>query len=200
MTVAHDFSRRQVLQLAAACTVTGAFAKAAKAYSANDKLNLAFVGVGGRGRSNLDTCAGTGSVNVVSICDVNGENLDRVAALHPQAKRFVDFRRQLEDLKDVDGVVVSTAEHTHAFATLPALLQKKPVYCEKPLTHNIAESQRIMQAAKEAGVATQMGTQIHAGNNYRRVVELVQSCKRAGFCAGGASREVQWRPAGQGSV
>lgn len=171
----QNLTRRRVLQLAAACTVTGAVARPARAMSANDKLNLAFVGVGGRGRANLDTCAGTGSVNVVSICDVNGENLDRVSALHPQAKKFTDFRKQLEDLKDIDGVVVSTAEHTHAFATLPALLQKKPVYCEKPLTHNIAESHRIMQAAKEAGVATQMGTQIHAGSNYRRVVELIQS-------------------------
>ncbi len=146
-----------------------------RALSANDKLNLAFVGVGGRGRGNLDSLVATGEVNVVSICDVNGENLDRVAGMFPQAERFTDFRKQLENLSNVDGVVVSTAEHTHAFATLPALLQKKPVYCEKPLTHNIAESHRIMQAAKEAGVATQMGTQIHAGANYRRVVELVQS-------------------------
>lgn len=172
-------TRRQLLQTAAACTVvgiaTGTMTRQAKAVSANDKLNLAFVGIGGRGRGNLDTLASTGSVNVVSICDVNGENLDRVAGVHPQAKRFTDFRKQLENLNDVDGVVVSTAEHTHAFATLPALLQKKPVYCEKPLTHNIAESHRIMQAAKEAGVATQMGTQIHAGANYRRVVELIQS-------------------------
>ena len=171
----QNLTRRHLLQVAAACTVTGALTQRAKAVSANDKLNLAFVGVGGRGRGNLDTLAGTGSVNVVSVCDVNGENLDRLAGIHPQAKRFTDFRKQLENLSDVDGVVVSTAEHTHAFATLPALLQKKPVYCEKPLTHNIAESHRIMQAAKEAGVATQMGTQIHAGANYRRVVELIQS-------------------------
>ncbi len=171
----HARTRRDLLKLAAACTVIGTTTHAARAMSANDKLNLAFVGVGGRGRANLDTCAGTGSVNVASICDVNGENLDRVAALHPKAKRFADFRKQLENLDGIDGVVVSTAEHTHAFATLPALLQKKPVYCEKPLTHNIAESHKIMQAAKAAGVATQMGTQIHAGSNYRRVVELIQS-------------------------
>ncbi len=113
----------------------------------------------------------TGEVNVVSICDVNGENLDRVAAMHSQAKRYTDFRKQLENLSNVDGVVVSTAEHTHAFARYRSA-SEKTVYCEKPLTHNIAESHRIMQAAKEAGVATQMGTQIHAGSNYRRVVEI----------------------------
>jgi hypothetical protein len=72
-------------------------------------------------------------------------------------------------------VVVSTAEHTHAFATLPALKLRKHVFCEKPLTHSTWEARVIRQAAREAKVATQMGTQIHAGSNYRRVVELVQS-------------------------
>ena len=71
--------------------------------------------------------------------------------------------------------MVSTAEHTHAFATLPALQLKKHVYCEKPLTYNVQEARIIREAAARAGVATQMGTQIHAGDNYRRVVELVQS-------------------------
>ncbi|MFM8223629.1 MAG: Gfo/Idh/MocA family protein, partial [Planctomycetaceae bacterium] len=74
-----------------------------------------------------------------------------------------------------DAVVVSTCEHTHAYATLPALKLKKHVYCEKPLTYNIHEARVIREAAAEAGVATQMGTQIHAEDNYRRVVELVQA-------------------------
>jgi predicted dehydrogenase len=72
-------------------------------------------------------------------------------------------------------VVVSTAEHTHAFATLPALQQGKHVYCEKPLTHSIWEARVIREATRKAKVATQMGTQIHAGSNYRRVVELVRA-------------------------
>src|SRR5947199_8901214 len=81
-----------------------------------------------------------------------------------------------DELKDgeFDAVVVSSTEHTHAFATLPALLRKKHVYCEKPLTHNLREARLITEAAKKAGVATQMGTQIHATGNYRRVVELIQ--------------------------
>jgi hypothetical protein len=78
-------------------------------------------------------------------------------------------------LKDIDAVVVSSTEHTHAFATLPALQQRKPVYCEKPLTYNIQEAKRIMDEAASARVPTQMGTQIHATANYRRVVELIQS-------------------------
>ena len=80
-------------------------------------------------------------------------------------------------LKDseFDAVVVSTTEHTHAFAMLSALKRKKHVYCEKPLTRDVHEARIITEAANAAGVATQMGTQIHAGTNYRRVVELVQS-------------------------
>jgi predicted dehydrogenase len=93
----------------------------------------------------------------------------------PHAKKFRDFRKMYDELKDseFDAVVVSSTEHTHAFATLPALRRKKHVYCEKPLTHSVREARRITEAAREAGVATQMGTQIHASGNYRRVVELI---------------------------
>jgi predicted dehydrogenase len=109
---------------------------------------------------------------------VDKNHLDRAAAQHPRARTYRDFRRLYEDsaaLSDIDAVVVSTTEHTHAFATLPALKLKKPMYCEKPLTHNVAEARLITTAAAEAGVPTQMGTQIHGMPNYRRVVELIQS-------------------------
>lgn len=91
-------------------------------------------------------------------------------------KTFRDFRQLYDKLKDTefDAVVVSTCEHTHAYATLPALLRKKAVYCEKPLTRDVQEC-LIREAAEKAGVATQMGTQIHGMPNYRRVVELIQS-------------------------
>ncbi len=169
-------SRREFLSTAAACTLVGSCSpRLAKGVSPNDKVNIAFVGVGGRGRGNLDTLYDTGLVNVVGLCDVNAQPLDSLAERHPRARRYSDFRRLMDELADVDAVVVSTTEHTHAFATLPALQMRKPVYCEKPLTHNIAEAHRIMLAAKEAGVPTQMGTQIHGMPNYRRVVELIQS-------------------------
>lgn len=102
-------------------------------------------------------------------------SLNSAGEKFPQAKRFTDFRKLYEIEKEFDAVVVSTCEHTHAFATLPALKLGKHVYCEKPLTYNIWESRVIREAANKAGVATQMGTQIHAGDNYRRVVELVQT-------------------------
>lgn len=142
------------------------------AKSPNEKLNIAIIGSGGRGGSNMKNVE---SENIVALCDVNETNLGRAAERHPQAKTFVDFRRLFEKSQEFDAVVVSTAEHTHAFATLPALQLGKHVYCEKPLTHNVWEARVIREAAENANVATQMGTQIHAGNNYRRVVELIQS-------------------------
>ena len=138
----------------------------------NDKLNIACIGVGGRGASNL---AGVAGENIVALCDVSQNAVDKAAEKHPQARKFSDFRRVYDHAREFDAVVVSTCEHTHAFATLPALKQGKHVYCEKPLTHNIWEARVIREAAAKAKVATQMGMQIHAGDNYRRVVELIQA-------------------------
>src|SRR5581483_1919637 len=140
--------------------------------SPNAKLNIAMIGSGGRGGANLKEVGGE---NIVALCDVNEKNLDSAAKKYPMARKYVDFRKVFDDQKDFDAVVVSTCEHTHAFATLPALQLGKHVYCEKPLTHNIAEARVIREAAAKARVATQMGTQIHAGENYRRVVELIQA-------------------------
>jgi predicted dehydrogenase len=113
--------------------------------------------------------------NIIALCDVAEDRLHRAGEQFPKARRYVDFRKLLDESKDIDAVVVSTAEHTHAFATLGALQLGKHVYCEKPLTHSIEEARVIARATAQAKVATQMGTQIHASENYRRVVELVQS-------------------------
>ncbi len=138
----------------------------------NEKLNIACIGVGGRGASNLHDVA---SENIVALCDVFEPAVDRQARDHPRARRVTDFRRLYDHAKEFDAVVVSTTEHTHAFATLPALLLGKHVYCEKPLTHDVWEARVIREAAARAKVATQMGTQIHASDNYRRVVELIRA-------------------------
>jgi hypothetical protein len=138
----------------------------------NSLLNIAVIACGGRGGSNLKDVS---SENIVALCDVNGKNVESAAAQYPKAKTFTDFRKLYEKPDLFDAVVVSTCEHTHAFATLSALKLGKHVYCEKPLTHNIWEARIIREAAGKAKVATQMGTQIHAGDNYRRVIELIQS-------------------------
>lgn len=167
-------SRRQFIGttgFVASSTILGlpAFLRGA---SLNERLNIAIIGCGGRGASNL---AHVSSENIVALCDVNERNLDAAAKNFPQARKFADFRKLYDNANTFDAVVVSCAEHTHAFATLPALQLGKHVYCEKPLAHSVWETRIITEAAKQAKVATQMGTQIHAMSNYRRVVELVQS-------------------------
>lgn len=146
-----------------------------RAHSVNSKLNLAFIGVGGRGNANLRTITAEPDIEVVAVCDVNQHSLERAAKTHASARSYVDFRELYTKTDDIDGVVVSTPEHIHAYATLPALKAGKHVYCEKPLTWNVEESRIITEAAAKADVATQMGTQIHGMPNYRRVVELIQS-------------------------
>jgi predicted dehydrogenase len=142
------------------------------ARSPSEKLDIAVIGCGGRGASNLESVR---SQNIVALCDVNRQALEAAGSKHPAARKFSDFRKLYDELKNFDAVVVSTPEHTHAFATLPALQLGKHVYCEKPLAHSIWEVRVIRAAARKTKVATQMGTQIHATENYRRVVELVQS-------------------------
>jgi hypothetical protein len=149
-----------------------ASAARAESRSPNEKLNIAMIACGGRGGSNLGDVS---SENIVVLCDINEQSLDKAGQRFPQAKKYTDFRKVYDDAKSFDAVVVSTPEHTHAFATMPAIQLGKHVYCEKPMTHGIWEARVITEAAAKAKIATQMGTQLHASENYRRVVELIQA-------------------------
>ena len=166
-------SRRQFLTRTALATSASSlgFPSLLSARNPNERLDIALIGCGGRGAGNLAEVSGE---NIVALCDVNERNLNAAAQKHTKASKFVDFRKMFDRPKEFDAVVVSCAEHTHAFAVLPALRLRKHVYCEKPLTHSVWEARVITEAARKARVATQMGTQIHATSNYRRVVELVQ--------------------------
>lgn len=139
-----------------------------------NKLNLGFVGPMGRGRANLNGLKK--EVNVVALCDVDGRNMKKVTEEFTKVDQYVDFRKMLER-KDLDAVVVSTPDHTHAVATAAALQSGRHVYCEKPLTHTVSEARIITDLAARTGLKTQMGNQIHnhPQSNYRRVVELVRS-------------------------
>lgn len=168
------YSRRQFVKSVSAATAIGWTAPAyVSGQNLNNQLNIAVIGCGGRGGANLNSVS-EGN-NIVALCDVNENNLNRAAERFPNARKQADFRKTFDHANEFDAVVVSTCEHTHAFATLPALQLGKHVYCEKPLTYNVWEARKIREAANRAGVATQMGTQIHAGDNYRRVVELLQT-------------------------
>ena len=141
--------------------------------SANEKLNIAIIGTGGRGGANT---GGVSSENIVALCDIDDRALGKAAKRFPKAARFHDLRR-LGDMKDVDAAVISTTDHTHAVAAVIAMRTGKHVYCEKPLAHSVEEARTVREVYLEnrERLATQMGTQIHATGNYRRVVELVQS-------------------------
>jgi predicted dehydrogenase len=143
-----------------------------RAKDAPNRLNIAIIGAGGRGAANL---ASVSSENIVALCDVDARAVERAAVKFPKARRCTDFRRLFDHQREFDAMVVSTCEHTHAFATMLALRHNKHVYCEKPLTHGIWEARQVRELAAKTKVATQMGIQIHATENYRRVVELVQS-------------------------
>ena len=167
-------NRRGFMRLSAWATGAAALGAPAllRGQNLNNKLNIGIIGCGGRGGFAVQQSRGE---NIVALCDVAEDRLNQVGEQHPRARRYVDFRKLLDAAKDIDAITVSTADHTHAFATLWALQQRKHVYCEKPLTHSIEEARVIKQAAADAGVATQLGTQIHATSNYRRVVELIQT-------------------------
>jgi hypothetical protein len=144
---------------------------AARKLSANEKLNIGVIGVANQGNYDLTNVA---TQNIVALCDVDDEYLAAASQKFPQAAKFNDFRRLL-DSKGIDAVVVATPDHTHAVATVAALKSGRHVYCEKPLTHTLSECRVVMDTTRKHKLVTQIGTQIHAGNNYRRVVELVRS-------------------------
>ncbi len=165
-----SISRRRFLQGAAAAGAAAWLPRASA--SPNEKLNIACIGVSGRGAANLK---GVASENIVALCDIDARNLDKAAQLHPSARRHVDFRRMLEEQKDIDAVVISTADHVHAPAAMMAMRMGKHVYCEKPLSHSISEAHALRDAAAKYKVATQMGNQGHASDGRRITVELLRS-------------------------
>ncbi|MBA7551060.1 Inositol 2-dehydrogenase/D-chiro-inositol 3-dehydrogenase [subsurface metagenome] len=163
----------------------------------SDKLNLAFVGASGRGRSNLNQLKKL-DVNVVALCDVDwNENVSKTFTEFPKAKRYKDFRVMLEKQKDIDAVVISTPDHTHGVIAMAAIAMGKHIYCEKPLAHSLNEVRMITEAARKQGVQTQMGNQGHSFNEIRELVEVVN----AGII-GDVTEVIAWcdRPAGGGVV
>ncbi len=172
-------SRREFLGSSfAAATMLGSRAwgqEPAKAVGANDQIVLGFIGVGGMGSGLLDIFRKFPDVQVAAVCDVyEPHRLKAKSLTDGKADAYDDFRRVL-DRKDIDAVVVATPDHWHAIPTILACQAGKDVYCEKPLGYRIAEGRAMVDAAAKAKRITQMGNLIHAGENYRRVVEIVQS-------------------------
>jgi hypothetical protein len=138
-----------------------------------ERLNIACIGVGGKGSSDADQAGGVG--NIVALCDVDEDFLNAKAQKFPQAKKYHDFRLMLDEMgKEIDAVVVSTPDHTHAPASVLAMRMKKHVYCQKPLTHSVYEARLMRELAQKMGVCTQMGNQGTAGTSLRRAAEIIQ--------------------------
>ncbi len=139
--------------------------------SPNERLNIAAIGVGGQGRANLE---GMASENIVALCDVDEDRAAGAFDRWPDARRFQDFRVMFDEMaNEIDAVIVSTPDHTHAVAALPAMQLGKHVYIEKPLTWSVKEARVLRDAARRYGVASQMGNGGMASENLRRVSEMI---------------------------
>jgi predicted dehydrogenase len=147
-----------------------------KAGFPKDKLRTAHIGVGNMGMEDLKAVSSHEAVEVIALCDVDAINLSAAHKMHPGARIFFDYRVMLEEMGDeIDAVIVSTPDHTHAPASLMAMNMNKPVYCQKPLTHYVSESREMKRVATEKGLVTQMGIQVHSFYDYKLATLLIQS-------------------------
>jgi predicted dehydrogenase len=142
--------------------------------SPNGKLQIAGIGIGGKGHSDILQAGKLG--NVIAICDIDDNTLGERAKDFPQAKKYNDFRKMFDELgRSIDAVTVSTPDHTHAAAAMMAMKMGKHVYCQKPLTHTVKEARELRLAARKYKVCTQMGNQGSAEDGLREAVEVVQA-------------------------
>jgi predicted dehydrogenase len=147
---------------------------AAQSKSPNERIHIASIGVGGKGSSDTDQAGNHG--NIVALCDCDDNPLNGKAEKFSQAKKYNDFRKMLEEMdRSIDAVTVSTADHTHAPASVMAMKMGKHVYCQKPLTHTVYEARVMRETARKQRVCTQMGNQGTAENGLRQAVEIIQS-------------------------
>ena len=171
---AADITRRDFIKGAAA---VGAFTIVPSAVlggprhrAPHEKLNIAGIGIGGMGAANLGALAGE---NIVALCDVDSEYAANTIKQYPNAKVYTDYREMLDRQKDIEAVLVATPDHTHAVIAMAAIKAGKHVYCQKPLCHDVYEARMLAQAARAAGVATQMGIQGHSGEGARLICEWI---------------------------
>ncbi len=144
--------------------------------SKNNILRTAHIGVGGMGHEDLSAISSHEKVQVTALCDVDSVRLSAASKLHPEAKLFSDYRKMFEEISDeIDAVVVSTPDHTHAPASMMAMHHNKAVYCQKPLTHYVSEAREMKKIAAEKNLITQMGIQVHSFYDYKLATLLIQS-------------------------
>ena len=172
----QETSRREFLRgtmgMMAAFTIVPSHVLAGRGRAApSDKLNIAIIGVGGRGGASVNGCSGE---NIIALCDVDTRRMAKAAQAHPGARKYQDFRKMLDEMDNrLDAVAVCTPDHTHAVAAMDAIRRGKHVYCEKPLAHSIYEIRELMKAAREHKVVTQLGNQGHSFDSIRTFCEWI---------------------------
>lgn len=176
----NSISRRNFLRNSAAVATGVAIIPNLIRCSPNQKkVNVAIVGVGGRGQAQWSSCLneeGLEVENVVAMCDVDEDRASNGFNTFPNAKKYTDFRKMMDELgKQIDAVMISTPDHTHFAAAMAAMQLGKHVYVEKPLAHNIWQLRTLKKAAHHYNVITQMGNQGHATDGIRRVKEWVDA-------------------------
>ncbi len=199
--MARSISRRELLVnsalATAAVTVVPRYVLGGSGFVApSDRVNIAVVGTGGQGITNIKALFKEPDARIIAIADPNEESdysrfyyggtagrapASRLIEAHNKERgearakctAYLDYRKMLDQEKSIDAVLVATPDHVHAIATMAAINRGKHIYCEKPLTHTIYEARRIREAAHEAGVATQMGNQGHSGEGIRQTCEWI---------------------------
>jgi predicted dehydrogenase len=167
----RDLFRRSAAGAAAVGLAGPLWAEDAKKPAPSERVRLGLIGVGGQGRFHVGNAA---SQEVIALCDIDENRLGEAGKKYPNAKRYADYRKVL-DHNDIDAVIICTPDHMHAVPAVAAMKAGKDVYCEKPLGHSVHETRVMTETAAQLKRVTQMGTQIHAGSNYRRVVEVLRS-------------------------
>lgn len=175
--MSHQSSRREFLQqssaLAAAYWVGSSSQGWTQEKSANEEIRFACIGVEGKGSSDRDDAGRHG--HIVALCDIDEERLEKAASRYPQAKKFVDYRKMLDEIGgQIDAVTVSTPDHTHAPAAMRAMKMGKHCFCQKPLTYTVDEARKMRELAAEKKLCTQMGNQGTSRGGLREAVEVIR--------------------------
>ncbi|MEP3834287.1 Gfo/Idh/MocA family protein, partial [Rhodopirellula bahusiensis] len=173
----HVKNRRSFMKSAAIAgsAITLPALQYSRVYGANDRLQIASVGTGGKGWSDLLGVAASPQVEVAGLCDIDSsaKHLGQAADRFTAARQYDDWRQLLDESSDLQGVLVSTPDFMHAPISLAAMQLGKNVFCQKPLTHTVLEARQMRRAADKFGVVTQMCNQIQSHSAYRTAVHLV---------------------------
>lgn len=168
--------KRDFLKSTAALSLGAFLPSPLWAMSNNKRLRTAHIGLGMMGVEDLKAISSHQDVDVVALCDVDSKLLADANKMHPKAKTYADYRIMLKEMaNDIDAVIVSTPDHTHAPASMMAMEMNKPVYCQKPLTHHVAEARAMKKMAEEKELVTQMGIQVHSFYDYKLATILIQA-------------------------